>query len=48
LLISAGQSIKAVSTRLGHADISITLKVYTHCLPNDDAKLASATAAILG
>jgi integrase len=48
LLIADGQSIKAVSMRLGHDDISITLKVYCHCLPNDDVKLASTAAALLG
>src|SRR5262245_15607530 len=39
-LIAAGHSIKAVSRRLGHADITITLKVYSHLMPDDDAKLA--------
>ena len=36
-LIASGESIKAVSRRLGHADITITLKVYVHVLPADDA-----------
>lgn len=40
-LIASGASIKAVSRRLGHADITVTLKVYAHCLPDDDAKLAT-------
>jgi integrase len=39
-LIADGHSIKAVSRRLGHADITITLKVYAHLMPNDDEKLA--------
>ena len=30
-----------VSRRLGHADITITLKVYAHLMPNDDEKLAA-------
>jgi integrase len=34
MLISKGYSIKAVSQRLGHARIQVTLKVYQHVLPN--------------
>lgn len=45
-LIAAGSSIKAVSRRLGHADITVTLKVYCHCLPDDDAKLAAGAEAL--
>lgn len=40
-LIASGAHIKAVSRRLGHADITVTLRVYAHCLPDDDAKLAT-------
>jgi integrase len=47
-LISAGHSIKAVSRRLGHADITITLKVYAHLMPNDDEKLAAGVEALYG
>jgi len=47
-LIAAGHSIKAVSRRLGHADITITLKVYAHLMPDDDAKLASGAGALFG
>jgi integrase len=39
-LLSNGHPIKAVSQRLGHSDISITLRVYAHVLPADDARLA--------
>jgi integrase len=45
-LIAAAQSVKAVSRRLGHADITITLKVYAHLMPNDDDKLAAAAEAM--
>lgn len=45
-LIAAGQSIKAVSRRLGHADITITLKVYAHLMPGDDEKLAACVEAL--
>jgi integrase len=41
-LISKGYSIKAVSQRLGHSDVSTTLRVYAHVLPGDDARLAGA------
>jgi integrase len=41
-LLSKGHPIKAVSQRLGHSDVGITLHVYTHILPSDDAKLAGA------
>jgi integrase len=40
LLLADGGSIKAVSQRLGHESIEVTLKHYAHVLPNDDAKLA--------
>lgn len=41
LLLSKGCSLKAVSARLGHANPAFTLRVYAHCLPNDDATLAN-------
>ncbi|VTR94063.1 phage integrase : Integrase family protein OS=Nitrolancea hollandica Lb GN=NITHO_2230014 PE=4 SV=1: Phage_int_SAM_3: Phage_integrase [Gemmata massiliana] len=47
-LIAAGSSIKAISRRLGHSDISITLKVYGHLLPDDDEKLAGQANALFG
>ena len=47
-LIASGESIKAVSRRLGHADITITLKVYVHVLPPDDAKLATGAGVLFG
>jgi integrase len=47
-LIAAGYSVKAVSRRLGHSDITITLKVYSHLMPNDDEKLASGAEVMFG
>jgi integrase len=47
-LVAAGHSIKAVSRRLGHADVSMTLKVYAHLMPDDDARLASGAGSIFG
>jgi integrase len=41
-LLSKGHPLKAVSQRLGHSDVGITLRVYAHVLPNDDARLAGA------
>ena len=39
--LATGAPIKAVSRRLGHADVVITLRVNAHRLPDDDANLAS-------
>jgi integrase len=47
-LLARGHSIKAVSQRLGHASIEITLKVYAHVLPTDDAALAEGLDRIFG
>lgn len=40
-LIQAGVSPKVVQTRLGHADVSITLNTYTHVLPSMDQEAAT-------
>ena len=42
LLLSKGIHPKIVSEVLGHANISITLDVYSHCLPNMQGPAASA------
>jgi integrase len=34
LLLSRGVNVKVVSEMLGHADISITLRIYAHVIPN--------------
>jgi integrase len=47
-LIAASCSIKAVSRRLGHADVSITLRVYSHLMPDDDEKLATQAGTLFG
>jgi integrase len=39
-LISQGESIVAISKRLGHSKVTMTLSVYSHLMPNDDVILA--------
>lgn len=41
-LLQQKMHIKAVSQRLGHSDIRITLGIYTHVLPGDDEVLAQS------
>jgi integrase len=48
MLLSKGYSIKAVSHRLGHASIEITLKNYSHVLPEDDKALADGLDKMFG
>jgi len=40
--------VKAVSQRLGHASIDITLKTYAHVLPEDDQVLADGLDRMFG
>ena len=47
-LLAKGYSIKAVSQRLGHGSIEITLKTYAHVLPSDDATLAEGLERMYG
>jgi integrase len=47
MLLRAGVPIPAVAQRLGHANPSITLQVYAHALPADDALAAEATTRAL-
>jgi integrase len=44
-LIDAGVDIVTISKRLGHADPSITLRVYAHLFRQDDSKAAAAIDA---
>jgi integrase len=46
-LLSKGQSLRAVSYRLGHSNPAMTLRVYAHFLPSDDAKLAEALSRMM-
>ena len=36
VLLSEGQSVRAVSQRLGHSNSALTLRIYAHCMPSDD------------
>jgi integrase len=47
LLLSQGQSLRAVSQRLGHSNPALTLRVYAHCLPSDDAQLADGLGRVM-
>jgi integrase len=47
LMLAGGASPKAVSQRLGHSDIAITLRVYGHVLASMDQQ-ATAIAAEMG
>ena len=44
-MIAAGAHPKAISERLGHADIRITMNRYGHMLPSVDAALTDALDA---
>lgn len=45
--LADGVPVKVVSQRLGHADITVTLKVYAHVLPGDDEDAALRADAML-
>jgi hypothetical protein len=45
-LLARKEPVKAVSERLGHSNVAITLAIYTHVMPGDDARLASAMDAL--
>jgi integrase len=46
--LTRGHSIKAVSQRLGHASIELSLRVYNHVLPTDDGALADGLYRMFG
>ncbi|MGW3754451.1 tyrosine-type recombinase/integrase [Streptomyces sp. NPDC005134] len=46
VLLDAGESIKALSTYLGHSDPGFTLKVYTHLMPNSEGRTRKAVDAV--
>lgn len=48
LLLRQGVHVKYVQELLGHADISLTLNVYSHVLPDMGGAAAGAMDAVLG
>ena len=47
-LLSKGVPVAVVSARLGHADPSITNRIYNHALPTDDKRAADEWDEIVG
>jgi integrase len=47
LMIAAGVNAKALSTFMGHANISITLDRYGHLMPGSEAEVADLLDAYL-
>jgi integrase len=47
MLVSSGLNIKAVSSRLGHSSVGITLDLYAHAQREDDEKAAAIIGQIM-
>ena len=47
LLLGAGENVKVVSERLGHASAALTLDVYSHVLPDMQQKTADLLEHLL-
>ncbi|NAS22176.1 tyrosine-type recombinase/integrase [Herbidospora sp. NEAU-GS84] len=47
-LLIAGTSVHVVAARLGHADPSITLRVYAHVIKSAEASAAETFAKAIG
>ena len=48
VLLDAGESVKALSEYLGHADPGFTLRVYTHLMPASEDRTRKAVDRVLG
>ena len=46
--LNSGVPVKVLSQRLGHADIAVTLRVYSHVLDGDDEAAAALAASFIG
>ena len=46
-MLQAGEPVKVVSERLGHAKISITMDTYAHVMPGMQKQAASRLNALL-
>lgn len=42
VLLDSGESIKALSAYLGHADAGFTLRTYTHLMPSSETRTRNA------
>jgi integrase len=47
LLLQAGTPVTTVSKRLGHSTVSMTLNIYSHVMPGDQAGAAATMGGIL-
>lgn len=47
LLLAVGVPVQVVAQRLGHAEVSTTLKTYAHATPNRQAEAAAKLGAVL-
>lgn len=47
ILLTAGEFVKVVSQRLGHADVDTTLRTYAHVLPKQQDEAARRFAELL-
>ena len=47
-LLAAGEPVADVAARLGHADTSLTMRVYAHALPDRGKAIAARLDEILG
>jgi integrase len=47
-MLSRAVPVKVVSEMLGHADVSTTLSIYAHVLPDMQDRAASAMDDLLG
>lgn len=47
LLLEAGHQVKAVSARVGHADVTVTLRTYAHVLKKSEMRLAEASGDLV-
>jgi integrase len=45
--LASGVPVKVVSQRIGHADVGVTLKIYAHVMPGDDAYAATRADELL-
>jgi integrase len=46
-LLPSGVPLPAVSARLGHSDVNVTARIYSHMLPDDDARAAGAWESVI-